>query len=347
MISSIVIVLGVIAPVISGVLFSPYKDVLIGFHWQTNVMGTVIDPQQALLQVLQNTDVDIVTLGFATGDCGIEQWSGLSANIVANNVGSWVSGGKKYIISTGGSDGGFKCASDEKFRDFINRYNSDSLVGIDFDIETTWLTQADIESLVERVKNAQAHFPKLRWSFTVPTLGGDSSPNIGDRGQYVLKAINKYGLTNYYINLMAMDYGSISQWTCVVSNGQCDMGQSAVRAAQTLHTQFGVPYSQIELTPMIGGNDFNKTIAPQQFFEINDVEKVTSFAVENGLAGVHFWSFDRDNDCPEGVASATCNTYGKGGTLGFTKAFTASLKSKLSTSSGASTSNLPTPIEDL
>lgn len=347
MISCILIALCAISPVISSVLFSPYKDVIIGMHWQNYSMGTVLRTPP-LLQVLHDIGVDTVTWGFAIGECGSETWGNLPADEIAkNNVASWVSAGKKYIISTGGSSGAFKCTSDVKFKAFINRYNSDSLVGIDFDIESTWLNQEEIESLVERVKNAQPHFPQLRWSFTVPTLGGDSSPNLGDSGQYVLKAINKYGLTNYYINLMAMDYGSISQWTCVVSNGQCDMGQSAVTAAQTLHTQFGVPFSHIELTPMIGGNDFDETIAPQQFFEINDVERVTSFAVENGLAGVHFWSFDRDNDCPEGVASATCNNYGKGGTLGFTKAFTSSLKSKLSAFPEASTSNLPTPIEDL
>ncbi|HTJ27532.1 MAG TPA: hypothetical protein VMA36_15335, partial [Candidatus Limnocylindria bacterium] len=37
--------------------------------------------------------------------------------------------------------------------------------------------------------------------------------------------------------------------------------------------------------------------------------------------GVHFWSFDRDNDCTLASSSPTCNSYGQAGTLGYTNAF--------------------------
>lgn len=137
----------------------------------------------------------------------------------------------------------------------------------------------------------------------------------------VMNSIKNYGLTNYYINLMTMDYFSAISSKCVVgSDGHCDMGKSAVNAAQSLHSQYGVPYSHIEITPMIGGND-----DVTETFNVNDdVDEVTSFALQNGVGAVHHWSFDRDNDCAPGYASPTCNTYGQAGTLGYSKKFSSS-----------------------
>ena len=68
-----------------------------------------------------------------------------------------------------------------------------------------------------------------------------------------MAAIQSTGLTGYIINLMAMDYGSTGPGNCVVVNGACEMGQSAIQAVELLHSGFGVPYNQIELTPDIGG----------------------------------------------------------------------------------------------
>lgn len=71
---------------------------------------------------------------------------------------------------------------------------------------------------------------------------------------------------------------------------------------------------------MIGGNDIQT-----ETFTLADAATISSFAVNKGLAGIHHWSFDRDTDCPPGSASPTCNSYGQGGTLGFTNKFLQSL----------------------
>lgn len=47
------------------------------------------------------------------------------------------------------------------------------------------------------------------------------------------------------------------------------------------------------------------------------------FAVANKLAGVHYWSYDRDIDCPPGPASPTCNSIGGIGPHGFLARFIA------------------------
>jgi chitinase len=120
------------------------------------------------------------------------------------------------------------------------------------------------------------------------------------------------------INLMTMDYGSPSPGVCVVSGGLCDMGQSAMQAAYNLHDHWGVPWSNIELTPMIGGNDVQ-----DEHFTLQDTDEMTAFAIAKKLAGVHYWSYDRDIDCPPGAASPICNSLGGVGPHGFLRRFLA------------------------
>jgi hypothetical protein len=123
-----------------------------------------------------------------------------------------------------------------------------------------------------------------------------------------------------FVDLMTMDYGSASSGVCVVQNGMCDMGQSAIQAAYNLHDRWGVPYANIELTPMIGGND-----ATTEHFTLSDADTVAAFAISDGLAAVHFWSYDRDVDCVSSSASPTCNSMGAAyaGAHGYLKRFLA------------------------
>jgi len=136
-----------------------------------------------------------------------------------------------------------------------------------------------------------------------------------------MNSIKAAGLSNYLVNLMTMDYGSAIASNCTLgSNGKCDMAQSAIQAAVDLHTYYGTPYTQIELTPMIGGND-----ATDEIFTTANITTLSNWAKTNKIAGVHFWSLDRDKDCALGYASATCNSYGTAGTWGFTNGFLSAL----------------------
>jgi chitinase len=321
------IVCSVLAHIVSSlssslVVFSPYKDITINLNWNTYELTTAVTGNRtSVLSVLPSTGANTLTWAFASGTCGSESWGGVKADdLVAANVQSFVSAGYKYIISTGGAAGSFQCTSDADFETFIQRYSSSSLIGFDFDIEGG-MGQSDIDSLVQRIANAQKNHPTLRFSFTLATFGGSANPSLGCLGIMTMNSIKSVGLTSYYINLMTMDYGSANSYNCVLgSDSLCDMGKSAIQAAQSLHDQFGVPYSQIELTPMIGGND-----AQDETFKLDDVDELTAWSVQNGISGLHHWSFDRDADCSPGWASPTCNSYGQAGTLGFTKRFTGQL----------------------
>jgi chitodextrinase len=311
------------APQKGRVFFSPYKDATISANWNTSVISTnVTGSLTPLLQVPAGAPV--YTWAFATGECGNENWGGIpGATLAQANVAGFVAAKKGYVLSTGGAAGAFTCGSDAAFATFLDRYDSDYLRGVDFDIEAGQ-SQATIDALVGRVKAAQQNpkYKDLRFSFTIATLGGNAKPSLGATGVQVVQSVQRAGLKDYFINLMAMDYGSTTAGNCTIgADGKCDMGASANQAATSLHNQMGVPYSQIELTPMVGGND-----TQDETFTLADVDTVMAFAKKQGLGGVHYWSLDRDTDSPPGYASPIANSYGKAGTLGFLKRFLAGNK---------------------
>jgi hypothetical protein len=304
-----------------GFVFSAYKDTSINMDWNSYVISTRVPGSRTSLATdMTNNGARTITLAFATGRCGSETWGGASgARLAAVNVPLLRQAGIKYIISTGGAGGAFLCDSDAGFATFIRRWMSPNLIGVDFDIEVGQ-SQAQIVSLVRRIKVAHASYPRLRFSLTIATLGNvRGTESLNATGLYTLAAVKKvFGRWPTFItfNLMTMNYGGPSEWVCVVENGECDMGQSAIQAALNLRAQHGIPLSQIELTPLIGGNEVQTNV-----FRPEDVDPIASFALESRLAGVHYWSYDRDVDCPPGPASPVCNTLGDAGHHGFLHRF--------------------------
>ena len=279
---------------------SVYKDIGIGMNWQTNVISSnVKGTQKRLIDMMSSGDG--VRLSFATGECGDETWAGVSADTFAEaNIGLLNSHGIQYTVSTGGANGLFTCSSTVGADKFLNRYLGPKLQGLDFDIETD-MTSDQLSNLMRNVLYLQRKNPKLTISFSLAS----SAYSINDLGKSVLTAAKKAGL-KYVVNLMAMDYGSTpSQWICVLDdNKMCNMGASAIQAAKNLNKKYGVPFTEIALTPMIGVNDVTNEI-----FTIEDMKKVLEFGTNVGLAGLHYWSFDRDCQCPGSLVnvSPTCS----------------------------------------
>ena len=319
-------------------IFSPYKDTGINMNWNTNVIQTEVSGAAASIGAdLVAHGGKTVTLAFATGECGSESWGGVGGAAIASaNVSLLGQAGARYIVSTGGAAGSFTCGTDAGMTTFIERWASSGLIGIDFDIEAGQ-SQAVIGDLVQRIKTAHGSYPGLRFSLTLATLGNNAGASTAQElGASAEDGFNVYGdwsmaaiqgtlgfngsassWPSYVtVNLMTMDYGSPSAGVCVVSGGACEMGQSALQAAYNLHDKWGVPFANIELTPMIGGND-----AAGETFTLADADTVAQFALAKGLAGVHYWSYDRDVDCAPGSASATCNSLGTAGSYGFLKRF--------------------------
>ena len=313
---------------VSGLLFSPYKDVTINMNWNTYQMQSaaagstlpVVGSGSLVSQYIPK--LPALTVAFATGACGSETWGGVSgANWAAENVPQLQSANLDYVVSTGGAAGSFTCGSTAGMESFIARYASPNLVGIDFDIEGGQ-SASDIQNLVAAAAGAQAQYPNLQFSFTLATLGASdgSYGGVNSLGNEVVEAVLGSSLNKYVINLMTMDYGNASSSVCVVSAGSCEMAQSAIQAVKNLEHTYGVPASKIAVTPMIGMND-----ATSETFTVADVDTLTSYAVSNGLAGLHHWSLDRDTPCSDTYASPTCNSVPSTTPLEYTDKFLSDL----------------------
>ena len=289
--------------------YSVYKDVGVSIDGNTNVISSKVEGASKRLVDLMSPG-DGVRLAFATGECGQENWSGYSGDVIANaNIGLLNDAQIPYTISTGGADGVFTCSSRSGADTFLNRYMGQYLQGLDFDIESDF-TAADsdwISDLMNNILYLQQNHPELIMSFTLATIAstGDDHTSVNALGESVLKAAQAVGL-KYVVNLMAMSYGPTpSQWICVQSGDTCDMGASAIQAANNFNTKYRVPFTEIALTLMIGINGDTGT----EISTFQDMQGVLDFSSNVGLAGVHYWSFDRDCQClsPAGAPSPTCS----------------------------------------
>lgn len=305
-------------------IFSAYKDAGINLNWSGSAigswgayeMGTTAgsmnaSPATSLVSVLKSNSITAVTWAFATGDCSNEAWVGAPVqSFITANVNAAVANNIDYIVSTGGAGGPFTCGSTANMIAFAERYISHNLIGFDFDIEGNRITGAQLTSLVNSIAGLQQAYPNLRISFTLPTLASTDGRHVAllnsgpTSGVAVMSAIESAGLSNYYINLMTMNYGSPGSTSiCYLnSTGGCDMGNSAIQAAENLVIQYpNVLLSHVEVTPLIGVNDI-----PSEIFSLTDAANVDSYVRANGLGGLHYWSFDRDVACSTNITT-TCN----------------------------------------
>ena len=282
------------------IFFSPYKDVTNTANWNTGEQQSAVTGTTEAVTSAMRTDNSTLTWAFATGICGSENWGGITPAMEASNVQDFVNAGKYYIVSTGGQNGTFDCPSDSGMQTFIETYYSVNMLGVDYDLELGQ-SQAIVDDLINSTIYAEDQYPNMRFSFTLQTLGASATgSDLNSLGNMVMSEINRLGLGgNYYIDLMAFDYGSVSSGNCVVSNGVCDMAQSAIAAAESLHSNFGTPYSRIELCLMIGQADSGAT----ETTSLSNVDTIVAWAKSVGLGGIHYWSFDRDQ--PSASSSST------------------------------------------
>jgi chitinase len=312
-----------------GPLYSPYKHLNMEVDAANPVARSLRDGRLVPLVDWAHGSKDTlpaVSLAFASGECGEEHWGSLDASAVAQaNIAALAAKGLRYMISTGGEGNVFTCASDAGMERFIQRYASPAFLGVDFDIESTQ-TPDGIRALVQRAKFAQAKWPHLRFSFTLATFAASdgSEASLNSMGATVMQALKEEGLQGYFINLMVMNFGPAARANCVVREARCDMAASARQAVQNLHKQFGVPYSHIEVTAMVGVNDVLENV-----FTLEDAQALGQFVRLSGLAGLHYWSLDRDKPCAGGATelSPTCSSLNQVPELAYLRAFAQGLKS--------------------
>ncbi|HVK31312.1 MAG TPA: hypothetical protein VM845_02265 [Burkholderiaceae bacterium] len=272
-------------------LTGPYKDVSLGIDAAAPRIAEA--PWLAPPRPGQ-----VLVWAFATGSCAQEQWGpGIdTAAFARTNVAAHEAAGREYIISTGGAIGVFACDDDAAMARFVERYAGPRMRGIDFDIEGVQ-TPAQIESLVRRARQVRERWPQLRLSFTIATLAASdgSRASLNATGEAVLAALRSVRLDDAVINLMVMNYGKPDPRRCVPHRGRCDMARSARQALANVHLKYGLPYRRLALTVMLGENDVEANVLSPA-----DAAAVARHARRLGLAGLHWWSLDRDRPCPAG-----------------------------------------------
>lgn len=278
------------APALAGTpLVGPYKHAPLGL----DVAG------QRLQGAAPAVPGGVLVWAFATGACGSERWGEAidTDRFARTNVAAFVAAGQDYVVSTGGEAGVFTCDSADGMRRFLARYDSPRLRGLDFDIEGKQ-TPAQIDAIVAAAKAVAR--PGLRFSFTVATHASPdgSRRSLNATGEAVLASVAKHRLDEAVINLMVMNYGPADARWCVLAEAEpkrCDMGRSALQAARNVHERYGLPYGRIALTAMPGENDVAGNV-----FTPDDAKRLQQGAMQMKLAGVHWWSLDRDRPCAAG-----------------------------------------------
>ncbi|MEU2336549.1 carbohydrate binding domain-containing protein [Streptomyces sp. NPDC013172] len=220
--------------------------------------------------------------------------------------------GASVIVSSGGASGeplAWTCATqssiDAGYQAIIDDYG---VTQLDFDVEGAAIADtAAAARQMQAMKDLKGANPNLRFSMTLPVL----TSGLTADGVNILKAAKNAGLRIDVVNLMTMDY---------YAGTGTEMGQAAVSAARATLAQMqsvdpGYTYADLGITPMIGKNDDGST------FTLADARTVESFAAQNGVGRLSFWSANRDQPCG-GTANSlpTCSEISQN-SLAFTDAF--------------------------
>jgi hypothetical protein len=211
---------------------------------------------------------------------------------VTSEISTAEADGAQPIVSFGGESGSELAASCSSLSQLTAAYQSVistlHVTHIDFDIEGAEIAYTADNALRFQAINAlEAANPGLVVSVTIPVLPSGPDAN----GQAFLAAAKSAGTRIDLINVMTMDYyGSYDTGGAAMGADAVNAAQATLAYAQTLWP--GMTYASIGVTPMIGQND-----DPAEVFTEADAQTLVSFATQNHLGRLAFWSVDRDQPC--------------------------------------------------
>lgn len=265
-------------------------------------VDVTLNPSTVVAQDIAASGVRDYTLAFIIdgGNCQAS-WAGLSLNDsgVQSLINTIRGTGGDVIASFGGAAGielALDCSSVSALQAQYQAVINLGINHLDFDIEGGPIAYtADNDKRAKALAALEAANPGLTVSFTLPVL----PTGLTQDGINLVQNAVQNGVSISVINVMAMDY------YCCGS----DMGQNAINAATSTNSQLqsivpGMSLAKIGVTPMIGVNDDTAEV----FTEAN-AQTLVSFAKQNHLGELSFWSAGRDQACPGGGSqvSPTCS----------------------------------------
>jgi hypothetical protein len=258
----------------------------------------------ALADVARATGQKFFTLAFVLGSAAgcVPAWGGtidLTDARISREISDLRALGGDVAVSFGGAQGPYlqqTCPSQasqvgaiEKVMDTFNVRH------IDFDIEAA----VPFDTMNKAIAQVQRERSGTVVSYTLEVQSDDFglTPALGTD---VLNNAKANGVEVGIVNPMTMDFGSSKEWgDAVIAAAQSVLGQMAQiwpeKTAAARARMLGV-------TPMIGRNDTGPV------FSIADGQKLITWANNNHIGLVAFWSVGRDNGgCPGGGVSPTCS----------------------------------------
>lgn len=283
-------------------MFAPYIDVSPG-------------SSSAIMQLASNGSGNkFYTLAFILGRGCTASWFGAyelnspEADALGTRINELRAAGGDVIVAFGGAAApelANVCTSvsalQAQYQAVISKYN---LRYVDFDIEDFSPTAIDLRN--KALKGLEAANPNLKVHYTLGVLESGFTAPQND----VLNNAKANGTRVDLVNIMVMDYG----------HPVSDMAAAAISAAQNARNQLngmGFTSTQLGITPMIGVND-----SAGETFTLANASTVLTWAKNNNVALLAFWSVNRDNGgCPGGgAASPSCSGVSQA-LWGFSKIF--------------------------
>ncbi|MFF7157659.1 ricin-type beta-trefoil lectin domain protein [Streptomyces sp. NPDC008139] len=264
----------------------------------------------ALAAVKNATGLKYFTLAFVIDGGGCNATFNGSTSVTdaswTSAINTLRSGGGDVIASFGGAGGteiGISCTSVAALKTQYKRViDGLNLTRLDFDIEggaldNTTANDRRNQALAQLQQEYAAAGKKLDIDYTLPV----NPTGLESNSLSLLNNAKSNGLNVNLVNIMTMDYGP-----------SMDMGQAAISAATALHNQLGAIWNtktSAQLwamegnTPMIGVND-----STNEVFSTANAQSLETFAKNNGIQELSFWSLGRDKACAtNGQLSDSCS----------------------------------------
>ncbi len=214
-----------------------------------------------------------------------------------------------YSADQGGTEIADSCTSVSQIAaDYESVVTTLGVTRLDMDVEAKSLNNtAGIDrrnkaiALTEQWAASQGIPLQIQYTLPVEQYGLDAN------GEAVLQNAVANGVTVNSVNIMVFDY-------YIAGEGTVNMGQAAVNAATSTHTQLesifpGMTPAQIwqaeAMTMLPGIDDYPKKT---EVTYLPDAQTMLSFAQSNGMNLLSIWAIQRDNGgCPGTRDSNTCS----------------------------------------
>lgn len=277
-------------PPVGSRIFAPYLDISPG---PNSTLG--------MLATNSNSVSKMYSMAFILGRGCSASWFGVF-DMNSDEANNWVTRinelrgvGGDVIVSFGGAAApelanvcSDAASLQAQYQAVVSKYN---LRFIDLDIED--FDPGAIDRRNQALAGLERANPNLHVHYTLGVLETGMTQAQLD----VLSSAKKFGVRVDLVNIMAMDYG----------HAVSDMLAAAESAAQGSRTQLnnlGFTTTALGITPMIGQND-----SAGEIFTLSNASGLVTFARNNGIQLLAFWSVGRDNGgCPGGgSASPSCS----------------------------------------